>query len=111
MLKYFVPHLVTGGVVEVAKAAIRIASSTAIGVGLGGVVGVVKAAVRVTSSIVIKVFSSTAIRVAGSTVIRVASGRNIANLFKIKLSQSCKATVIISLILIRARPISSSIYL
>ena len=51
------------------------------------------------------------IGVASGAVIRVAGGGGIASLFKIKLSRSYKATVIINLILIRARLISSSIYL
>ena len=67
--------------------------------------------VRVASGIVIGVSSGTVIRVASSTVIGVASGGSIISLFKVKLSQSCRATVIIGLILIRARLISSSIYL
>ena len=92
-------------------AAIGVTSSTAIGVGLGGVVRVAETVVRVASSTAIKVFGGVAIGVAGSTVIGVASGGGIASLFKVKLSRSYRSTVIISLILIRARLISLPIYL
>ena len=58
------------------------------------------------------VASGTAIGVAGSAAIRVASGgRGAASLSKVKLSQSYRATVIIGLISLRARPISLSVYL
>ena len=92
-----------GGVIVVAETAIKIASGVVIGVGLEGVVGVVGAAVRVTSN--------TVIGVSGGAAIGVISSRGIISLSKVKLNQSCKAIVIIGLILIRAKPISLSIYL
>jgi len=55
------------------------------------------------------VASSAVIGVAGSAAIRVAS--SVASLSKVVLSRSYRATVIIGLILLRARPISLSIYL
>jgi hypothetical protein len=82
-----------------------------ISISLGGVAGVIGATVGVASGTAIRVSSSIAIEVASSAVIRVASSRGIVNLSKVKLSQSCRATVIISLILIRAKPISLFIYL
>ena len=82
-----------------------------IGIGLGGVVGVAKAAIRVASSTAIRVSGGAVIGVASSIVIRVASGGGIASLSKVKLSRSYKATVIINLISIRARLISLFIYL
>ena len=66
-------------------AAIGVAGGIAVGVDLGGVVGVAGA------------------------VTRVASGA--ASLSRVALSWFYKATVIIGLILLRARPISSSVYL
>jgi len=65
--------------------AIGVASGVAVGVDLGGVVGVVGVATRV----------------AGSTV----------SLSRVILSWSCRAIVIISLISLRARLISLSVYL
>ena len=100
-----------GGVIGVAKAAIKVASSAAIGINLGGVARVAGAIVRVASSTAIKVSGGVVIRVASGTVIRVASSGGVASLFKIKLSRSYRATVIISLILIRAKLISLSVYL
>jgi len=74
-----------------------------ISVGPGGVIRVAGAAVGVAGG--------AAIRVAGSAAIGVASsGRGIVSLSKVELSQSYRAIVIISLILLRARPISSSVY-
>ena len=93
------------------KAVVRVASGTAISVGLGEIVRVTGVAVKIANGTAIGVSSGTVIGVAGGTVIKVASGGGITSLFKIKLSQSYKATVIISLILIRAKPISLSIYL
>ena len=66
-------------------AAIRVASGAAVGVDLGGVVGVAGAATRVASSAV--------------------------SLSRVALSWSYRATVIIGLISLRARPISLSIHL
>ena len=71
-----------------------------VGVDLGGVAGVVGAATGVAGGTVIGVAGGAAIRVAGSA----------ASLSRVTLSRSCRATVIISLILLRARPISLSVY-
>ena len=73
-------------------AAIGVAGGVVVGVDLGGIVGVAGAATGV----------------AGGTVIKVASSA--ASLSRVALSWSYRAIVIISLILLRARPISLSIY-
>ena len=88
------------------------AGRTVIGVAGGVVIGIISsAAVRIVNGIG---------GVAGSRVrdIYIANkgllksvGTTIVNLFKVKLSWSCKVIVIISLILIRVKLISSSIYL
>ena len=85
------------GVVGVAGVAIGVAGGAAVGVAGGAAVGVA---------------SGAAVGVAGG-IGGVAGGgaRDIASLFKVKLSRSCRAIVIISLILIRARLISSSVHL
>ena len=91
-------------------------------------VGVVGVAIRVAGGVVVRVASGIAVGVTDGTAVgvtdgtavgvvggisRVASGgaRDIVSLFKVKLSQSYRAIVIISLILIRAKLISSSVYL
>ena len=90
--------------VGVVGVAIRVAGGVVVGVA-GGVV------VRVASGIAVGVTDGTAVGVVGG-ISRVASGgaRDIVSLFKVKLSQSYRAIVIISLILIRARPISLSVH-
>ena len=70
--------------------------------------------VGVNSGAVVGVAGGTVVKVTGGTAVGVASGTavgDIVSLFKVKLSQSYKVTIIISLILIRARPISLFIYL
>ena len=74
-----------------------------ISVGPGGVAGVAGAAVGVAGGAAIGVAGSAAIRVAGG-------GGGVVSLSKVELSWSYRATVIIGLILLRARPISSSVY-
>ena len=76
--------------------------------------------IRVISGVAVRVASSIAVGVASGVAVGVVSGidkvassgaRDIVSLFKVKLSWSYRATVIINLILIRVRPISLSIYL
>ena len=79
---------------------------------MGAIVRVAGGAViRVFGGAAIRVTSGTAIGVTSGTVIGVANSRGVASLSKVKLSWSCKATVIIGLISIRARLISLSVYL
>ena len=101
--------------------AIRVAGGIAVGVACGTAVRVNGgAAVRVAGGAAIEVTGGAAVRVASSAAVRVASGigkvaggraGDIVSLFKVKLSWSYRAIVIISLILIRAKPISLFIHL
>ena len=92
------------GVVGVAGVAIGVAGGVAVGVACGAAVGVAGGA---------------AVGVAGSAAVGVAGGiggvtssraRDIVSLSKVELSRSYRAIVIISLISIRARLISLSVY-
>jgi hypothetical protein len=92
--------------------AVRVAGGAAVGVA-GGV------AVGVAGGVAVGVAGGIAVRVAGGIggvagrIGGVASGgaRDIVSLSKVELSRSYRAIVIISLILIRARLISLSVYL
>ena len=92
------------GVAEVVGVAIGVAGGIAVGVAYGIAVGVDGGiAVRVAGGI-----GGVAGRISGVASSR---ARDIASLSKVELSRSYRAIVIISLILIRARLISLSVYL
>jgi len=112
-----------GAVIRVADGVvIRVASGIVIKVASGVVIKLADGAVIGTTSGIVVGIASRISRVAGGKardacvaskgLLRsVDAGGTIASLSKVKLSQSCKATVIIGLILIRAKPISLSVYL
>ena len=92
-----------GGVARVAGVAIRVAGGVAVGVACGAAVGV-------DGGVAVGVAGGIGGVAGGFGGVASSGARDIVSLSKVELSRSYRAIVIISLILIRARPISLSVY-